>query len=327
MLASLLNGARIAIIGGTGSLGKQIVSRLLKYEPQLIRVMSREEKKQVDMRRSLYDYSNIEFFIGDVRDRFRVRELLSGIDIVINTAALKHVPICEEVPIEAVLTNVIGAINVRRESIAAGTNAVVSICTDKAIKPVNVLGMTKALQERITLSSLPHECKTKFLSVRYGNVIGSSGSVVPLFCNFINKGEPIPITNSEMTRFVLTLDEAVDTIFSALENGSSGEVWVRRSPAVNILDLGKAIAIGLSNNNNYPVTDIGIRPGEKIHEVLVSSEEIEKTRIEGDYYCISPQKLGNSISMNMQEYCSKNEKKLSSKQIAELLCNEGWLQQ
>lgn len=324
MLASILSNARIAIIGGTGSLGKQIVHRLLKYKPPLIRVMSREENKQVNFRRSLCDYSNIEYFIGDVRDRHRVREFLSGVDIVINTAALKHVPICEEIPIEAVLTNVIGAINIKREAITAGVKTVVSIGTDKAIKPINVLGMTKALQERITLSSLPLD-GPKFLSVRYGNVFGSSGSVVPLFCDLVSKGKPITITNSEMTRFVLTLDEAVDTIFTAIEKGSSGEVWVRRSPAINILDLAKAIAKGLSSNKDYPIINVGIRPGEKIHELLISMEEMENTKKIGSYYCISTQTPNNIIPLEIEEYCSKTEQKLSDKEIVELLHQEGWL--
>jgi len=322
-MALNLNKSRIAIVGGTGSLGKRIISRLSEFEPELLRIFSRDEKKQTDMRRSLYKVPNIEFYIGNIRDQYRVREALSGIDIVINTAALKHVPICEEYPIEAVQTNILGAINIRREALFNNVDSVISICTDKAVKPVNVLGMTKAIQERISLLPVPDSSSTRFISVRYGNVLGSRGSVLPIFRECINNDNPIPITDSNMTRFIITLDQAVDTILFALEFGFQSDVWIRKSPAIYIQDLGKALAMGLKQKDDYPTKIIGIRPGEKIHEVLVSSEEACNTLIKGEYYCISKKQNGGTPVI--EEYCSQNERKLTLNEIETLLIKEGWL--
>jgi len=320
-----LDGARVMVFGGTGSLGGPLVRRLLDLKPRALIVFSRDEKKQVDMRRCYCNHPELGFVIGDVRDRSRVHEALRGVDIAINAAALKQVPICEEAPTEALLTNVIGVINIRQEALAAGVDTVLSISTDKAVKPVNVMGMTKAIGERVLLTPTPIGCTTRFLCVRYGNVLGSRGSVVPLFCKCVAEGRPLPITDTSMTRFIVTLDEAVDSILAAISGGQSGEVWVRHSPAVRIVDLGQAIAFGLLNGRSYPMTEVGIRAGEKVHEILVSAEEMRHTRVDGKHLRIRADYANSDRRVGFTEYTSRTERKLSESQILALLRAEGWL--
>lgn len=323
-MSSSFGGVRFLICGGTGSLGEHVVRRLLTTSPELIRVYSRDEKKQFDMRRTLGDLSNLQFFIGDVRDRLRLREALHGIDVAINAAALKHIPVCEEAPTEAILTNVYGAINLRREALALGVKTAVFISTDKAVKPTNVLGMTKALMERVVLVPAPTD--TRFLCVRYGNVFGSRGSVVSVFADQIASGKPISITDNAMTRFVLTLDDAVTTIFSALEAGQSGEIWVRQCDAIRILDLGRTMAVALRNDRSYPIESVGIRRGEKIHEILVSPEEVAMTRTDGQYFRISPNYArSSSEESGLDGYSSQNQRVLSEREIIDLLRAGGWI--
>jgi UDP-glucose 4-epimerase len=320
-----LTGAKVLVFGGTGSLGGCFVQRLLALNPKIVKVFSRDEQKQLEMRRTFHNHRELEFIIGDVRDRLRVQEAIHDMDVVINAAALKHIPVCEEAPTEAVLTNVIGVINIRQEALAAGIHTVVSISTDKAVKPVNVLGMTKAIHERIMLAPVPVGCLTRFLCVRYGNVLGSRGSVVPLFLKCIADAKPLPITHPAMTRFILTLDEAVDCILAALGRGESGEVWVKRCPAVRIVDLGQAIAAGLGEDRPYPTTHVGIRPGEKVHEILISSEESSNTSIDDGYFRVKTGYVNSDESVGHSEYSSFSEQKLSEDQILNLLKSGGWL--
>lgn len=276
------------------------------------------------MRREYAGDPRVQFLIGDVRDRDRVAQAMVDIDIAINAAALKHIPICEEAPTEAILTNVIGAVNVRQQALAAGVRTVVCISTDKAVKPINVLGMTKALQERIMLAPEPIGSRTQFLCVRYGNVIGSSGSVVPLFHRQILNGEPITLTNTEMTRFLLTLDEAVDAVFTALEHGASGEIWVRRSPAIRIVELVRAMAVALTGKQDYETVTIGMRPGEKIHELLVSAEEMPRTLVHGDYFRIQPVHAERIQTKLTAEFSSESTSHVNTEKMRELLSIDGW---
>ncbi len=271
--------------GGTGSFGHQIIRELLALDAARIHVYSRDEKKQYDMAMSYRRHRNLLFNIGDVRDLERTRDAMRGVDIVFNAAALKQVPNCEYAPFEAVATNVIGANNVRRAAIEAGVSTVVSISTDKAVKPVNVMGMTKALQERIMLDPSYSGGATRFVCVRYGNVLGSRGSVVPLFFDTIKKGLPLPITHPDMTRFQLTLKEAVRLVLWATVKGESGDLWVQKMPAARIPDLGLALAHGLTGRKDYPLAVIGLRPGEKMHEVLVSEEEMWRATELKNYLC------------------------------------------
>jgi UDP-glucose 4-epimerase len=271
---------------------------------------------------------NLKFDIGDVRNLERTRDAMRGIDIVFNAAALKQVPNCEYAPFEAVETNIIGANNVRRAAIEAGVKTVVSISTDKAVKPVNVMGMTKAIQERIMLDPTYSGGNTRFLCVRYGNVLGSRGSVVPLFFDYIQKGTPLPITHPDMTRFQLTLKEAVQLVFRATVEGESGDLWVQKMPAARIPDLGQALAYGLTGRRDYPLEVIGMRPGEKMHEVLVSEEEMWRATELPDYYLIpswaKSQEKQATGKVNVSEYSSAVTHQLTHDEICTMLEADGW---
>ena len=299
----MLKDKTILVTGGTGSLGKVLVRRLLSEDnlgnPKKIIVFSRDEGKQHDMRVSYLNdkygtdeiiYKNfsksLEFRIGDIRSYSDVREAIEGVDIIINAAALKQVPTCEYFPKQAIDTNSNGVFNIVRAIKESSNNieTVVGISTDKAAKPINVMGMTKALQERIMISGNISNPQTRFMCVRYGNVIASRGSVIPLFKHQIEMGGPVTITVPEMTRFLLSLNEAVYTIFFAIKNGRKGEIIVPNAPSVTIMNLAKALI------SNQPIeTEIsGIRPGEKLHEIMVSDEESIMTSARGKYFAIHP---------------------------------------
>ena len=327
-ISDALKGKKILVTGGTGSFGHQIVRDLMRLNPASIHIYSRDEKKQYDMSLSYRQHKNLIFNIGDVRNLERTRDAMCGIDIVFNAAALKQVPSCENAPFEAVETNIMGANNVRRAAIEAGVKTVVSISTDKAVKPVNVMGMTKAIQERIMLDATYCYGTTKFICVRYGNVLGSRGSVVPLFFDFIQKGLPIPITHPDMTRFQLTLKEAVQLVLFATVKGESGDLWVQKMPAVRIPELGRSLAYGLTGNKEYPFTIIGMRPGEKMHEVLVSEEEMWRaTELEKHFVIPSwakSQDKENIKNIKVSEYTSAGAHRLNQEEILSMLESDGW---
>lgn len=298
----MISNKRILIAGGTGSLGKVLVERILSRsqgKPAKVIVLSRDEAKQHNMRveyqqkntvtdEIIYkDYEQIlEFRIGDVRDYHTICSALNNVDIVVNAAALKQVPTCEYFPYEAVRTNITGAENLvkamREHQFPVET--VVGVSTDKACKPVNVMGMTKSIQERILITGNLSCPSTRFICVRYGNVLASRGSVIPLFREQIKKGGPVTITTPDMTRFLLSLESAVDTIFAAIKNALPGETYVPKIPAARITEIADA----LIGNRDIEIKNIGIRPGEKIHESLVSEEEGWRTYDRGDYYVIQP---------------------------------------
>ena len=293
---------QILVTGGTGSMGKVLVRRLLSGEmgtPKKVIVMSRDEGKQHDMRMAYQHrtvttdeviYRNflqtLEFRIGDVRDYADVCSAVKSADIVINAAALKQVPTCEYFPDQAVLTNCFGAMNIVRaiREHDYPVDTVVGISTDKAAKPVNVMGMSKAIQERVFTSANVLNPDTRFICVRYGNVLASRGSVIPLFHDQIKHGGPITVTVPEMTRFLLTLEQAVDTVFAALKTAEAGEILVPDAPASTVLDIAKA----LIGEADIEIKVTGIRPGEKMHEIMVSEEECHHTIRRGDYYAIQP---------------------------------------
>ena len=295
-----LDKKRILITGGTGSLGKVLTRRILSGQlgtPQSVVVFSRDEAKQHEMRmeylnrRSVTEdvmYHNFErtlqFKIGDVRDFHSIAQALTNIDIVFNAAALKQVPACEYFPYEAVRTNIEGAENIVRaiKELRLNIETVVAISTDKACKPTNVMGMTKAIQERIFLTANIDCPKTRFVAVRYGNVLASRGSVVPLFLDQIDAGGPITLTDKKMTRFLLTLDQAVDTVFEAMQFAEAGETYIPKIKAALIVD----VVAALIGKNKIEVKETGVRPGEKLHEVLVSQEESLRTISRGDYFAI-----------------------------------------
>lgn len=297
-----LEGKRILVTGGTGSLGQTLVKRLLTGEmgkPAKITVFSRDEAKQHYMRLDylhrktatddiIYQNSQdlLNFRIGDVRNYSALLAAMREADVVFHAAALKQVPSCEYFPFEAVLTNIVGAENVAkavREN-DLPTEKVIGISTDKACKPINVMGMTKALQERVLIEANRDCPKTDFLCVRYGNVIASRGSIVPLFVEMVKNNQPLTVTLPEMTRFLLSLDRAVDTVFAAIDSGFRGETFVPKVPAAKIVDVAKA----LMGTKDLPITFTGIRPGEKVHEIMVSEEECFRTVERGEYYVILP---------------------------------------
>ncbi|HKR01607.1 MAG TPA: polysaccharide biosynthesis protein [Pyrinomonadaceae bacterium] len=298
----MLTGKGVVVTGGTGSLGKVLVRRLLTGEmglPRQITVFSRDEAKQHSMRlafqrlRTATDeviYHNFErllqFRIGDVRDAASVAAALREADVVFNAAALKQVPSCEYFPYEAVQTNIIGAENIIRaiRDYGVQVETVVGVSTDKACKPVNVMGMTKAMQERLFVRANLDAPRTRFICVRYGNVLASRGSVIPLFHEQIRRGGPVTITTAEMTRFLLSLEQAVDTIFAALKGGRPGETYIPRVPSALVTDIAEA----LIGDQQVETKVTGIRPGEKVHEILVSEEEAYRTVERGDYYVILP---------------------------------------
>ena len=298
----MLKDKRVVVTGGTGSLGKVLVRRLLTGEmglPKQITIFSRDEAKQHHMRlayqhkRAATDeviYHNFEqllqFRIGDVRDLHSVSTVLRDADVVFNAAALKQVPSCEYFPFEAVQTNIIGAENIiraiREHNLAVET--VVGVSTDKACKPVNVMGMTKAVQERLFVRANLDIPQTRFVLVRYGNVLASRGSVIPLFHEQIRHGGPVTITTTDMTRFLLSLEDAVDTIFAALREGKPGETFIPRVPSAKVTD----IAAALIEDREIATIVTGIRPGEKVHEILISEEEAHRASPRGNYYAIQP---------------------------------------
>lgn len=302
MKSQPLEGKRVLVTGGTGSLGQILVRRLLGGEmgrAATIVVFSRDEAKQHAMRveykhrREATDeviYQNAEerlhFRIGDVRDLHSVSAALREADLVINAAALKQVPTCEYFPFEAVQTNIAGPENIVRaiQEQRLAVETVVGVSTDKACKPVNVMGMTKAIQERIFIQANMRCPDTRFICVRYGNVLASRGSVIPLFHEQIRNGGPVTITTREMTRFLLSLDYAVDTIFAALRHAKRGETYIPHAASANMVDL----ATSLIGDRRIEITVTGVRPGEKIHEILVSEEESNRTRRRGGFYAISP---------------------------------------
>lgn len=292
----------VLVTGGTGSMGKKLVHRLLAGEqgtPKKVIVLSRDEAKQHDMRMSYLhrhvttdevifnNFMNVlEFRIGDVRSYEDVCSAVKSANIVINAAALKQVPTCEYFPVQAVMTNCMGAYNIVRAIEEQGypVDTVVGISTDKACKPVNVMGMTKAVQERVFVAANILNPKTRFVCVRYGNVLASRGSVIPLFHDQIRNGGPVTITSSEMTRFLLSLDDAVDTVFAAIKDARRGETYVPRAPSATVIHIAQA----LIGQRGISTKTMGVRPGEKMHEILISEEEVHHCARRGAYYAIQP---------------------------------------
>lgn len=307
----------VLITGGTGSFGRWILKDILRNSVKEIRILSRDEEKQLDVRREIND-SRLRFFIGDVRDYDRVLQACRGVDILYHAAAQKIIDSCEENPTEAFKTNVLGTWNAKRAAVACDVKKSVLISTDKAVKPVNLYGMTKGMAEKVWTRCEDSQSKAKFTVVRYGNVIGSRGSVIPYFKQLMNQKKPLPITHPDMTRFLITLRQATELVFHATKHGEGGEIYVPDLPACRIVDLAKALG-----GDEYPLNFVGIRLGEKIHECLIQEYEIHRTEKKGAYFIIGSDPQLNNSELR-EEYTSDRARRLNKKGIIALLKEAGW---
>jgi len=303
----MFDNSSLLITGGTGSFGNAVLKRFLDSDISEIRIFSRDEKKQDDMRRQ-YGDSRLKFYIGDVRDYNSIKNAIYNVDYVFHAAALKQVPSCEFYPIEATKTNIFGTENVLTAAIEAGVKKVICLSTDKAVYPVNAMGMSKALMEKVFVAkSRQGGDQTIICGTRYGNVMASRGSVIPLFVEQIRGGKEITITDPEMTRFMMTLEDAVELVLFAFSHGKQGDIFVQKAPASTIGVMAKAL-YELLEKQNYPVRIIGTRHGEKRYESLLSREEMAHAVDLGDYYRIPP----DLRDLNYGKFVDKGEVKISS---------------
>jgi UDP-glucose 4-epimerase len=302
----MLSDKTLLITGGTGSFGNAVLNRFLNNEDfKEIRIFSRDEKKQDDLRKKLNN-PKVKFYIGDVRDQRSVNQVMKGVDYVFHAAALKQVPSCEFFPMQAVRTNVMGAENVLDSAEQHGIKNVVILSTDKAVYPINAMGLSKAMMEKVMVAKSRNANQTVMCGTRYGNVMASRGSVIPLFVEQIKAGKPISITDPEMTRFMMTLDDAVDLVLYAFTNGKPGDMFVQKSPASTINTLALALKELYKANNEIKI--IGTRHGEKLYETLVNREEMVKAQDMGQYYRVP----ADNRDLNYEQYFSKGEEHVSS---------------
>lgn len=317
----------LLITGGTGSFGNAVLRRFLDSEIAEIRIFSRDEKKQDDMRK-LYAHDKLKFYLGDVRDRQSIGDAMYGVDYLFHAAALKQVPSCEFHPMEAVKTNVLGTENVLDVAIHAGVERVICLSTDKAVYPINAMGISKAMMEKVATAKARASDKTVICTTRYGNVMASRGSVIPLFVDQILNSQPMTVTDPKMTRFMMTLDDAVDLVLYAFENGRPGEIFVQKAPAATIATLTQALKNILSADD-IPVRTIGTRHGEKLFEALLSREEMAAAENLGDYYRVPPDMRDLNYAVYFEkgdieiteavEYHSHNTQRLDVQEMEQLL--------
>ena len=321
----MFNNKILLITGGTGSFGNAVLDRFLNSDIKEIRIFSRDEKKQHDMRVA-YNNPKIKFYIGDVRNENSLRDAMIGVDYVFHAAALKQVPSCEFYPIEAVQTNVLGTENVLNAAIYNNVAKVVCLSTDKAVYPINAMGVSKAMMEKVFVAKSRNSKNTIITGTRYGNVMASRGSVIPHFIEQINTGKPITVTDPDMTRFIMTLDHAVELVLYAFNNGKSGDIFVQKSPASTIGEL--AICLKGIYNSKVEIKNIGIRHAEKMHETLLSKEEFMVAEDLGEYYRVAADNRDlnyekyyskGSTKVELKEYNSFNTHRLSGIELRELL--------
>lgn len=319
----------ILVTGGTGSFGNAFIRKFLDSEVEEIRIFSRDEKKQDDMRQ-LYKNPKLKFYIGDVRDYNSIYEATKGVDYIFHAAALKQVPSCEFYPMEAVRTNIIGTDNVLTAAINNGVKKVICLSTDKAVYPINAMGMSKALMEKVAISKSRYANGTTICVTRYGNVMASRGSVIPLFIDQIRRNVPITITDPNMTRFMMSLDQAIELVIYAFENGEPGDTFIKKAPAATIGLLAETIK-EILNKPEHPVKIIGTRHGEKKDETLITREEMARAIDLGDFYKIPADtrdlnyekyfSLGDQKVQQVEEYNSGNTYQLTKEELKEMLLN------
>lgn len=313
---SLYKNKTLLITGGTGSFGNAVLRRFLQTDIGKIRIFSRDEKKQDDMRHTYQaeypDYADkLEFFIGDVRNLDSVREAMIGVDFVFHAAALKQVPSCEFFPMEAVKTNVIGTDNVLMAAIDEGVDCVICLSTDKAAYPINAMGLAKAIEEKVAVAKSRFSGKTRICCTRYGNVMCSRGSVIPLWIDQIRKGQAVTLTEPKMTRFIMSLDEAVELVNFAFENGQNGDILVQKAPACSIQTQAEAVC-ELFGGDKANINVIGMRHGEKMHETLLTFEELSRAVDMGDFYRVP----ADNRTLNYDKYFTEGDDRRN--QMAEL---------
>lgn len=320
----------LLISGGTGSFGNAVLNNFIKSDIKEIRIFSRDEKKQDDMRR-LYQNEKIKFFIGDVRDEKSLDHAMEGANFVFHAAALKQVPSCEFYPMEAVRTNIIGSENLLNAALNNNVEKVICLSTDKAVYPINAMGVSKSLMEKVFVAKSRVSKKTKIIGTRYGNVMASRGSVIPLFYEQIKSGKPITVTNPNMTRFMMTLENAVELVLYAFENGNTGDIFVQKAPSTTIGELAETMK--KIYNSDSEIKNIGIRHGEKIHETLLSKEERLISEDLGSYFRIPADNRDlnyekyfskGMTSSQMEEFNSFNTVRLEEKELIQLLKSIGY---
>lgn len=324
----MFDGNVLMITGGTGSFGNAVLSRFLNTAVREIRIFSRDEKKQEDMRIALNN-PKLKFYIGDIRDYESIREAMHGVDYVFHAAALKQVPSCEFYPMEAVRTNVLGAENVMNAAIASGTRRVVVLSTDKAVYPINAMGISKAMMEKVMVAKarMRSPGETVLCATRYGNVMASRGSVIPLFVQQIREGKPLTVTDPHMTRFLMSLEDSVDLVLHAFEHGGQGDIFVQKAPASTVGDLAQALKELFRSGSAVRI--IGTRHGEKLYESLLSREEMARADDMGRYYRIPADDRdlnynkyfveGETKVSVFDDYTSHNTERLNVEQVKELL--------
>jgi len=302
----MFNNKVLMITGGTGSFGNTVLKRFLSNDVREIRIFSRDEKKQEEMRIALNN-PKLKFYIGDVRNYDSVYHAMKGVDYVFHAAALKQVPSCEFYPLEAVRTNVLGSENVMEAAVARGVSRVVMLSTDKAVYPINAMGISKAMMEKFMVAKarMQNEGETVLCATRYGNVMASRGSVIPLFVTQLKEGKPLTVTDPSMTRFLMSLEDSVDLVLYAFEHGQQGDIFVQKAPASTVADLAQALKELLNKDN--PVREIGTRHGEKLYESLISREEMAKAQDMGGYYRIP----ADNRDLNYAQFFSEGEEKIS----------------
>lgn len=332
----MFTGKTLLITGGTGSFGNAVLTRFLHTDVKEIRVFSRDEKKQEDMRIDLKN-EKVKFYIGDVRDYDSLNSAMNGVDYVFHAAALKQVPSCEFYPMEAVRTNIIGTENVLNAAIGNNVKKVIVLSTDKAVYPINAMGISKAMMEKLMVakSRTTDDTKTILCGTRYGNVMASRGSVIPLFIKQIKEGNPLTVTDPSMTRFLMSLDDAVDLVIYAFNNARQGDIFVQKAPASTIYDL--AVAVKELFHADNAIRVIGTRHGEKLYETLLTREELVKAEDFGGYYRITPDDRdlnynkyfteGEEKISHVEDYNSHNTKRLTVNGIKELLLKLDYIQQ
>ncbi|QZA78316.1 polysaccharide biosynthesis protein [Deefgea tanakiae] len=325
----MFNNKVLLITGGTGSFGNAVLRRFLNSDIAEIRIFSRDEKKQDDMRKK-FSHPKLKFYIGDVRDYQSVLNAVRGVDFIYHAAALKQVPSCEFYPLEAVKTNVLGTENVLEAAIVSGVKRVVCLSTDKAVYPINAMGISKAMMEKVMVAKSRNidESKTVICGTRYGNVMASRGSVIPLFIDQIRGGTPITITDPTMTRFMMTLDDAVELVLYAFEHGTNGDIFVQKAPAATVETLAHAL-LDIVGKPDHQVNVIGTRHGEKLYEALLSREEMLAAEDLGGYYRVPPDlrdlnygkfvEQGDSRISEVADYNSHNTQRLDKDGMKELL--------